>query len=383
MIVAGEASGDMHGALLIKELKKRTGNIQVCGIGGSEIAAQGVEILQDASKLAVVGLLEVLGHLKDIRRALRILEKRMIEQRPDLLILIDYPDFNLILARKAKRLGIRIFYYVSPQVWAWRSGRVKIIKKLIDRMAVILPFEKKFYADRGMCVDFVGHPLLDSVTANYDRENFCKMHSVPPGKILIGIMPGSRRKEITALLPVFLKAAELLQEKLPNAEFLLPLASTLAPDILMQNGLHGCKAAVRIVTEERYSLMASCDAVMAASGTLTLELAILNTPMLVAYRVAPLSYFIGRRLVQVPYFSLVNLVAESEVVPELLQDEVTPENIAGCIEKMVVDHNYRQNMLTGLSRVRKLLGEKGASQRAAAIALELVASKQQGPSPII
>lgn len=374
MIVAGEASGDMHGALLIKELKKLAYNIQVCGIGGDEIAAQGVEILLDASRLAVVGLFEVLSHLKDIRRAMQILEKRMIEQRPDLLILIDYPDFNLMLAKKAKRLGIKTFYYVSPQVWAWRSGRVKIIKELIDRMAVILPFEKKFYADRGMCVDFVGHPLLDSVTADHDQNAFRQKYSLSPESIVIGIMPGSRRKEIAALLPVFLKAAELLQKKIPNAVFLLPLASTLTPDILKQHGLEGCKADVKIITEERYSLMACCNAVMAASGTITLELAILGTPMLVVYRVSPLSYFVGRHLVHLPYFSLVNLVAESKVVPELLQQEVTPENIAGYIEKMVDDQNYRRNMLDGLSSVKQLLGDKGASKKAAAIALELLAS---------
>jgi lipid-A-disaccharide synthase len=374
MIVAGEASGDMHGALLVRELKKLAGNIQICGIGGNEIAAQGVEILLDASRLAVVGLLEVLSHLKDIRRAMRSLEKRMIEQRPDLLILIDYPDFNLMLAKKAKRLGIKTFYYVSPQVWAWRSGRVKVIKKLIDRMAVILPFEKKFYADRGMCVDFVGHPLLDGVTADQDQNAFRQKYSLSPESIVIGIMPGSRRKEIAALLPFFLKAAELLQKKIPNAVFLLPLASTLTPDILMQHGLDGCEANVKIITEERYSLMACCSAVMAASGTITLELAILGTPMLVAYRVSPLSYFIGRHLVHLPYFSLVNLVAESRVVPELLQQEVTPENIAGYIEKMVKNQNYRRNMLDGLSRVKQLLGDKGASKKAAAIALELLAS---------
>lgn len=379
MIVAGEASGDLHGAFLVREIKKFAGNVQICGIGGSEMAAQGVEILLEASKLAVVGLFEVFGHLKDIRRAMRILEKRMVEQRPDLLILIDYPDFNLILARKARRLGIKVFYYVSPQVWAWRSGRVKTIKKLVDRMAVILPFERKFYADRGVGVDFVGHPLLDSVATSCDRDAFCTKYSLSPESTLIGIMPGSRRKEIAALLPVFLGAAEALQKKLPNAVFLLPLASTLAPDILMQHGLEGCGVDVKVITADRYNLMASCDAVMAASGTITLELAILTTPMLVAYRVSPLSYFIGRHLVQVPYFSLVNLVAESKVVPELLQQEVTPENIAGFIEKMIVDQNYRQNMLKGLSRVKKLLGEKGASKRAAAIALELAAPRKHSP----
>jgi len=368
----------MHGALLLKELKRLAGEIDICGIGGKEIAAQGAEIIVDASELAVVGLFEVFSHLKDIRQAMRLLERRMEAQPPDLLILIDYPDFNLIMARKAKRLGIPIFYYISPQVWAWRSGRVKKIKKLVDRMAVILPFEKNFYAQRGMEVAFVGHPLLDTVTASGTRSAFLQNHAIPTGRPVIGIMPGSRRKEIATLLPVFLEAAALIQKEIPEAVFLLPQAPSVSAELLFQHGLGDCGLEVKIIAEERYNLMAACDAVMAASGTITLELAILNIPMLVAYRVSPLSHFIGKRLIDVPHISLVNLVAGREVIPELVQQEVTPEKIAGSLVRMIRDQTYRRNILSGLAEVKKLLGEKGASKRAARIGYDLIHPRQAG-----
>lgn len=372
MIVAGEASGDMHGAKLVAAMREQSPNLEVCGIGGPALAAQKVEILYDSAQLAVVGIVEVLSHLRFIREAMRTLEHRLKQQRPNLLILIDYPDFNLILAKKAKRLGIPIFYYISPQVWAWRSGRVKTIRKLVDRMAVILPFEKEFYQKFGMAVDFVGHPLLDSVQTTQTREGFLHSLGVSPDSTVIGILPGSRRREIAAMLPVFLAAAKLMREQLVKPVFVLPLAPTLSEGDLLASGLAEAGIEVRVIRENRHELMAACSAVMAASGTVSLELAILDVPMVIAYRISPLTYFLGRRMIKVQYASLVNLVAGQEVVPELLQHEAVPEKIAKATVRLVIDQAARNRQLEGLAELRKRLGGEGASAKAARLALEMI-----------
>ena len=375
MIVAGEASGDMHGARLIAALKEQAPGARICGIGGPELTRQGVEILYDASRLAVVGIVEVISHFRFIREAMHALEKRLREQPPSLLILIDYPDFNLILAKKAKRLGIPVFYYISPQVWAWRSGRVKTIKKLVDRMGVILPFEQEFYRKFGMNVDFVGHPLMDAVQPTRSREDFLHSLGIAPESTVIGILPGSRKREIAGMLPVFLAAAKRMQEQMtPKPVFVLPLAPTLSEEDLRANGLADAGVEVRVVRENRYDLMGACSAVMAASGTVSLELAILNVPMVISYRVSPLTYFLGRRLIKVQYASLVNLVADREVVPELLQDEAVPEKIAQATMRLIENQAERTRMLAGLAEVRERLGGPGASERSARLALNLARS---------
>ena len=371
MLVAGEASGDMHGAKLVAAMREQAPNLTVCGIGGPALADQGMEILYDSSRLAVVGIIEVISHLRFIREAMRALEKRLREQPPGLLILIDYPDFNLIMAKKAKRLGIPVFYYISPQVWAWRSGRVKTIKKLVDRLTVILPFEKEFYQKRGMKVEYVGHPLMDTVRAVRPRTEFLHSLGIAPESTVIGILPGSRRREIAAMLPIFLGAAKIMQKQLGKVVFLLPLAPTLSEADLLANGLAEAGVEVRVIRENRYELMAACDAVMAASGTVSLELAILDVPMVVAYKVSPLTYFLGRRLIKVQYASLVNLVAGREVVPELLQDDAGPEKIAAATMRLVANRAERALMLAGLAEVRERLGGEGASARAARLALSL------------
>lgn len=375
MIVAGEASGDMHGAKLIAAMREQAENLEVCGIGGPALAAQGVEILCDSARLAVVGIIEVLSHLSVIREAMHILEKRLREHPPQLLILIDYPDFNLILAKKAKRLGIPVFYYISPQVWAWRSGRVKTIRERVDLLAVILPFEKPFYKKYGMAVEYVGHPLLDTVQPARTRQDFLRTLDIDPESTVIGILPGSRKRELAGMLPVFLAAAELMHKQLNKPVFVLPLAPTLSEEDLLANGLANTGVNVRVIRENRYDLMAACNAVMAASGTVSLELAILNVPMVVSYKVAPLTYFLGRLLIKVQYASLVNLVAGYEVVPELLQYEAVPDKIAEVTVNLVTDRAKRDRMLAGLAVVRELLGGAGASERAARLALSLIQGK--------
>ncbi|WP_409070271.1 lipid-A-disaccharide synthase [Desulfobulbus sp.] len=379
MIVAGEASGDLHGARLVQAMLALDPRLRFCGMGGRELQAAGVELLADAAKLAVVGAVEVLGHLGDILRARRALLERMRTHRPDLLILIDYPDFNFLLARKAKKLGIPIFYYISPQIWAWRSGRVRTIKRLVDRMAVILPFEPAFYARHGVEVDFVGHPLLDSVKPGLSPEAFRSRHGIEPDRPLIGLLPGSRRKEIATLLPVFLAAAGLIGQELPRATFLLPLAPTVNRDLLDQHGLATWQERldIRVIDEDRYAMMAACDAAMAASGTVVLELGILGVPTVAAYRMSPRTYWLGRLLIRgLRFFSLVNLIAEREVIPELLQDAASPERLAQATLAMLQDDEKRQAILAGLAEVRSRLGGPGASQRTAVAALDLLETRR-------
>lgn len=380
LIVAGEASGDLHGAHLAKALQELAPGVTIAAMGGKALAAQGATLLADAAKLAVVGIVEVLSHLGEIRAAKAALERYLRAERPDLLILIDYPDFNLLLARKAKKLGIPILYYISPQVWAWRSGRVRTIRRLVDRMAVILPFEQRFYAEHGMTVDFVGHPLLDSVRTTMSREEFCTRHRIPVGNTLIGLLPGSRRKELASMLPVFLAAAEQLAKSHQHLSFLIPLAPTMTRADLDQCGLDGTKLDVRVIEENRYDLMAACQAVMAASGTVTLELAILGVPMVVSYRVSRLTYALGRRLIKVAYASLVNLVAGERVVEELLQADATPEKISAAVGRLVTDAEYRQAMIARLHEVRRALGEPGASRRTARLALAMIDESAISPS---
>lgn len=372
MIITGEASGDMHGANLIRAMQEEAPGLLVCGMGGPELIACGMEVLYDAARLSVVGLIEVFSHLVDIRAAMAVLEARLASERPDLLILIDLPDFNLMMAKRAKKLGVPVFYYISPQVWAWRSGRVKKIKRLVDRMAVILPFEQEFYRQRGMEVDFVGHPLLDTVKTTTSRREFLDRLGIKPGfRPVIGILPGSRVGEVRTMLPIFLAAARLLAAEVGPLVCLLPVAAALDDEFLAASGLAGCDLEVHAIREDRYDLMAACDAVMAASGTVTLELAILGVPMVVAYRVSRLSHFLGRWLIKVKYASLVNLVAGEKIVPELMQHEATPEKVNRALRPLLCETGSAERMREGLARVVRQLGDPGASRRAALLALEL------------
>ena len=373
MIIAGEASGDLHGANLARELKSLDSSWQLSGIGGAEMAGAGVNLIYDISSLAVMGIIEVFNRLKDIRSAMHILEERFKNARPDLLILIDYPGFNLEMARRAKKYNIPVLYYISPKIWAWREGRIERIKKYVDRMAVILPFEKKYYQEHGVVVDFVGNPLLDHVHTTLTPAQFKKRYNIDHDAAVIGIMPGSRRQEIKKLLPLFLQTAVMLNSKMKKCVFLLPLASTLSEgEIKMHCGRVDSLLDIRIIKDERYGAMAACDAAMAASGTLTMELAILKVPMVVCYRVSLVSYLLAKPFIKVKYASLVNLVAEKEVVPELLQYKATPENIYKEILPLLLNHDAAEAMQDKLAKICKQLGEPGASKRVARLVRELI-----------
>lgn len=381
MIVTGEASGDLHGSRLVKALLQRRSGLTFSGMGGPELAASGVKILFDAEKISVMGIIEVVVHGFDIFRAQKILRQRLRTHRPEMLVIIDLPDFNLLLAKAAKKLGIPVYYYICPQIWAWRTGRVKTLQKRVDGLGVILPFEESFYRRHHIEAHYVGHPLLDSVQIKEGRGEFLVRHKVDPSRTIIGLLPGSRRREIENLLPVFLKAAALLQNKFSKPlTFFVPKASTVSREALLQAGIrqYQGKLDIRIMEDDRYETMATCDAVVATSGTVTLELSLLNVPMVVTYRLAPLSYHVGRCLVKLDFFSLVNLIGGKEVVPELLQDEVTPERIVTKLLPLLQDRAARRKMLDGLAEVNAALGEPGASFRVAEDVLALLDSRKGG-----
>lgn len=380
MIVTGEASGDLHGANLVKALRSKNPRLQFYGMGGAELAAAGVEILYDAAKVSVVGVFEVFSHLKDIWLAQRVLRRRLIDDAPDLLILIDLPDFNLLLAQKAKKLGIPVFYYICPQLWAWRSGRVKTIKARVDRLGVILPFEEEFFKKRGVEAQYVGHPLLDTVRTSASREEFCRLHGIAPGTQCIGLFPGSRKREVSSLLPIFFRAAKILQHNSrEKIVFFIPRASTIGKEEFSAAGLHSHEQQldIRIIEADRYNMMAACDAVVTASGTVTLELAILGVPMIVVYKLAPLTYQLGKLLVKIDFFSLVNLIVGYEAVPELLQHAVTAEKISAELTAILTLPARKQQIQQALKEVRNKLGGSGASDKAATAALQLMGERRR------
>jgi lipid-A-disaccharide synthase len=290
---------------------------------------------------------------------------------------LDYPDFNLRLARAAKRFQVPVLYYISPQVWAWRKGRVETIRRCVDRMAVILPFEKDFYGQRGLQVEHVGHPLLEEIPADLDGKKVRMELGLDQASPVLALLPGSRKEEVANLLPVMIEAAEKIRSTHARLKCLLPRASTIAPGLL-DGLLKKSSLDVQVTQGDVYRVLKACDLALVASGTATLEAAILETPMVIVYRVSSLSYWIGRRVISVPFIGLVNLVAGEEVVPELIQGDVTPERLAR--EAMdILDHDdRRRNMVRKLRALRETLGRGGASERTARIALEMIEASPTG-----
>ena len=376
LMVAGEASADLHGSNLVKAMKASWPGVAFCGIGGNNMQQAGVKILVSSSDMAVVGLTEVLQRFHTIFRAAAKLKATLKTHHPDLLILIDYPDFNLYMARIAKRLQIPVLYYISPQVWAWRKGRVKKIARRVDRMAVILPFEEEFYRKRGVTVDYVGHPLLDAFESEVRSPKFEAQSPIPQGgtkiqNLVVGLLPGSRREEIRNMLPVMLRSAEILKARYPDIRCLLPLAKTIEPGFV-DSFIRKSSLNIEVHKENIYDVLANCHVALVTSGTATLDTAIMAVPMVVVYKVTPLSYRVGKMLIKTSFIGLANLVAGERVVPELIQDEVTPERLADEALTLIEDEHVRENMITKLHGIRKRLGEGGASERTAGIAAAMM-----------
>lgn len=371
-VIAGEASGDLHGANLVRTMEEMGQDLRFSGIGGTKMKQAGVELLAGSGDMAVVGLTEVLSRLGVILQVRKKIRKHLKEERPDLLILIDYPDFNIPLAKYAKKLGIPVLYYISPQVWAWRQGRISVLERSVDRMAVILPFEKEFYGRVSkLDVHFTGHPLLDVVKQTAPREQTLTRRGLNPGRMTVALLPGSREKEVTRLLPEMLTAAGIIAGKLPDIQFLLPLADTLSREFVSAV-IAGSPIPVTIVENDGYNALAAADAAMVTSGTATLETALLEVPMIIVYKVSPLSYLLGRMVIHVSHIGLVNIIAGREIVPELIQGYATGEAMADEIYRILSDQARRRQMREDLKKVRTKLGSPGASRRAAELALEMI-----------
>ncbi|AJE03718.1 lipid-A-disaccharide synthase [Geobacter pickeringii] len=377
MIVAGEASGDLHGSNLVKEALRLAPSLSFFGIGGSRMREAGVQTLVDASEMAVVGLVEVLAHFDVISRAFMAMRRILRNDPPDLLILIDYPDFNLMLAKVARRAGVKVLYYISPQVWAWRVGRVRKIARLVDHMAVVFPFEVPFYEKEGVPVTFVGHPLADIVRPTMTRGEAVAALGLDPARRTVGLFPGSRRGEIARLFPIILESAAVLRQHYPDLQFVLPLAPSLtAADIEPHLGASGLD--VTVVRETVYDVMQVCDAIVSVSGTVTLEIALMGVPMVIIYTVSPLTYHVGKRLIKVDHIGICNIVAGERVVPELIQHEASAGRIAAEIGRYLDDGEYSREVRKKLGMVKEKLGSGGCSEKVAAIVLNMLGKQVNG-----
>ncbi|MRS01829.1 lipid-A-disaccharide synthase [bacterium] len=371
MIIAGEASGDLHGSSLVREALSLDQSLHFFGICGPLMRAEGVETLVDSREMAVVGLVEVIAHFPTIFRAFRTMEKILTQNPPDLLILIDYPDFNLRLAKVAKSAGVKVFYYISPQVWAWRVGRVKKIARVVDHMAVVFPFEVPFYEKEGLPVSFVGHPLVDSVHPTMSLDEARESFGIDPTRRTVGLFPGSRKQEIRNHLPILLQSAKILKERFPELQFILPLASSLAREDVSPY-LDSCGVSVILVEGKGYDVIQVCDAIVSVSGTVTLEIALLGVPMAIIYQVSPLTYQVAKRLVRVDHVGICNIVADKRVVKEFIQQDAVPEKIVEEIARILTEPEYSKAIKTEYAMVRNKLGSGGCSAKVAQLLIEIL-----------
>jgi len=368
LVSCGEASGDLYAAELLRHLREIGSDVEAFGLGGDRLQAEGGTLVAHVRDLAVVGLLEVLKHLPRIRGVFDALLSRAEERRPDIAVLIDYPDFNLRLARELKRRGIPVVYYVSPQVWAWRRSRVRSIRETVDRMIVIFPFEEALYREAGVPVTFVGHPLVDVVRPAADRGAFLASRGLDPSRPVLAVLPGSRPQEVAHNVPPIAGALPLVAQKRPDVQPAVAVAPGL-PRALFEPL---AAAGAALLDGDAHALLGAARAGIVASGTATVEAALVSLPMVVVYRLSPLTYALGRPFVRVPHYAMANLVAGREVVRELIQRDFRPEAVAAEAVALLDEGPRRESVLAGLAETRARLGGGGASRRAAeAVAAEL------------
>jgi len=378
MMIAGEASGDLHGGALSSALFKIDPTLQIVGIGGKAMKEAGVDIRFDSARLGIVGLVEVLLQWGNIWEGYQV-AKAILQSGVNLLVIIDFPDFNLRVAKVAKAMGIPVVYYIGPQLWAWRKGRIKTIAERVDKMLVIFPFEVQHYRTANVPCEFVGHPLVEEAApfleAPFVKADYLKEKGLDPACITLGLLPGSRATEIAFHLPVMLEGMKLLSKEVGPLQILLPIASTLSADFIscfMSQGSspQSCALPIRLVEGDIYSVLRATDAVVAASGTVTLQAAITQTPMVIVYKLSWITYALAQWLIDLPAISLVNIVAKKTLVPELIQGDATPERICGEVKRLLSDSVVREEMKAGLRKTVSLLGQRNASCRAAEIIYE-------------
>lgn len=368
---AGESSGDQHAANMFLELKKHRPEIQGFGMGGAKMAQAGIDIRYDSGAIGVIGVIEVLKHYGEIRRALKLMQQLTSAERPDLLVCVDYKEFNLKLARYAKKCGIKVLFYVGPQVWAWRPGRVKTYGRATDMMAVIFPFEPPYYEAEQVPVRYVGHPSVDKVHPKRSKSEDLTLFNLDANQPIVGILPGSRANEINRLLPVMLKAAEQLKVQFPDVQFLLPQADSVS-DELLQSYLNQSELMITVVKHQPYDVIQCCNVVMTTSGTATLEIALLGIPMVITYKLSPFTYYLGRLLVNIPFIGLPNIVFGKAIIKELIQHAASPENLVKELILVLTDITYAEQMRDNLEQVKQKLGAGGGSQNMADLALEIL-----------
>ena len=375
MVVVGEASGDAHAARVVTALKQRAPDIKVSGIGGEKLRAAGMEINIDFSELAVMGLVEVLKRYRHLKNVFNQMVERLKTHRPDLLVLVDYPGFNLKMAKEAKKLGIPVAYYISPKVWAWRKGRVKTIQRVVDKMLVLFPFEVPIYEQAGVAVNCVGHPLVDAVKRTLTTIQAKEKLGLEKAHKVIGLFPGSRHSEVEMLLPLMIQAAERIKQQQLDIQVVVPLAPGLNKEALAPI-LAASRLPIQVVDSEFYDLTSACDAIVAASGTITLEIALLGVPHFICYRVSPVTYKILRCLVKIPYVGLCNIVTNKALITEILQDDVTVQRLEEELrdrlsrtDQQAVTEDIRQQVLAAL-------GPSGGAENAAEQLLVMLSEQQ-------
>lgn len=370
MIIAGESSGDFHSAGLIYALKRIDPGIEISGIGGERMRQAGAQIFFDISGLAIIGFTGVVANFKKIKRVFRLALKEIDARSPDAVVLVDYPGFNLKMAAEVKARGIPVIYYISPQIWAWWKGRLKAIKQSVDKMLVVFKFEEPLYKDYGVDVSFVGHPLLENAQAQLSREAFLNKLGLSPRKKTIGLVPGSRKMEVERILPILLESAKIIGQRLPQVQFVLLKAPGIAKDAVKQ--FIGPGFPIALCESQTYDFLESCDFVLVASGTATLETAIMQKPMAVVYKVSFLNWLIARCLIKIPFIALVNVVAGKKIVPEFIQYKAQPHLIADKTLEILNSPEALTTVKSELAKVRQGLGTPGASQRAAEIILNFI-----------
>ena len=364
LVVAGEASGDLHGSNLVSALKVLQPHARFTGMGGSRMREAGVETLFGIERMGTVGVIEVLGEFDHYYKVYRSLMKEIASCKYDGVILIDYPTLNLRLAKQGRRFDCPVFFFISPQIWAWRKGRIKEIRESVRKMFVILPFEEKLYLDAGVDAEFLGHPFIDMVHPSRSREESREKYSLDPEIKTIGLLPGSRMNEINSLLDVMVQAAEKIRSELGSCQFLLPIADSIDPDIIRER-LGTNPLGIQLIQGETYDVMNSCDTFIIASGSATLEAGILGCPMVIVYKLNPLTYWLARLLVKVPLVGLVNIVAEEEVATELIQDKVTAKNISEEVLVLLRAPEKEKAIRERLLKLRDSLGEPGVMKAVA------------------
>jgi len=372
MMSCGEPSGDLYAGALVAALRRREPGIEVFGLGGDRFKAAGGDLVADFHGLSVTGLTEALSVLPRSWRTLRLLAAAARQRRPHALVVIDYPDFNFRLMRAIKRLGVPVIYYVSPQLWAWRAGRIKTMKKIVDRVLPIFPFEEAIYQREGIDARFVGHPLIDLVAPEQSRGQLLRRLNLDAARPVVALLPGSRTNELERLAPVMAAAAPMIAAQVPGAQFIVARAPNLSDRLFEGFGIPFVTA--RIVEGRTDDVLQAADAVVTASGTATVQTALHGKPMVVLYKLSPLTYRLGRRMARVDMYAMVNLIAGQRIVRELIQDDCTAEAVATEAIRILNEPDYRQRMVDALDDVRRQLGGPGASERAADAVLDVVHS---------